>query len=715
MNRVAVEMVDNMASTPYEDSILQAKKIYKEYVSFPAIVDAYLSSESQPEELPEIFNVNAVWRQNNLARQAEDRFKTSSLIKIVDTNIIPLESSTFPMLTQSLLECPSPSGKFQAIIIPSTDTVGDSKGHILQIYSKQACIQSFYLAKSHGPVSVGNIFSGMCWSTEEDKIIYAAEKKRAKSRSFFSENSSECDVTPGREYEYYEHWGEQMQDCFSPEIFVLNRVREEVRVFGNLPEGYSFGHPILTDKNSIVCIGVMNEPFRLGLFGCFNRTGYLFHIAIDESFCDRLGEKGRLAFEPRYCPEKDLLVYLDHPLQGPNMAECRVMMINWRTKQLNIVVESPSSTSSGIRGLFCYSLPRNCFSTDGSHMFLSSYNNTSLDIYSVDLLTRRITPITNEPGTWKLLDVCQDLLLASVSTPSKPPQLLVCLFYEGFINKWVRITNHNGTNRFEQLKWEVRQFSVSDTSEPIDAILVHPFDFPKEKKPPLFVFLHGGPNIPCTAQFIFWTSCLPLLGFMCLVPNFRGTLGYSRSSIRSLIGKLGRQDVDDVHRTVEHVLSEGLCDPERVVCYGGSHGGFLAAHLLGQFPKVYKAAAVRNPVFNLASIVGVTDIPDWCYLVCGYEYSHDSILSAEVLDSMLSKSPNVYAKDVQGSLLIFLGERDCRVPNSQGLAYFRLLKSLGKDIKILSYPKSCHSLNEANIETDMFVNGISFILESISL
>lgn len=47
----------------------------------------------------------------------------------------------------------------------------------------------------------------------------------------------------------------------------------------------------------------------------------------------------------------------------------------------------------------------------------------------------------------------------------------------------------------------------------------------------------------------------------------------------------------------------GLVDSARVSVIGGSHGGFLTGHLVGQHPSRFRCAGLRNPVLNIALMV----------------------------------------------------------------------------------------------------------------
>jgi acylaminoacyl-peptidase len=75
-------------------------------------------------------------------------------------------------------------------------------------------------------------------------------------------------------------------------------------------------------------------------------------------------------------------------------------------------------------------------------------------------------------------------------------------------------------------------------------------------------------------------------------------------SIASLLTPVGSLDVEDITMAAtNHVL-----DASRVGICGGSHGGFLTGHCCGQHPDLFKAAVMRNPVTNVATMTTATDI-----------------------------------------------------------------------------------------------------------
>lgn len=62
-------------------------------------------------------------------------------------------------------------------------------------------------------------------------------------------------------------------------------------------------------------------------------------------------------------------------------------------------------------------------------------------------------------------------------------------------------------------------------------------------------------------------------------------VGAGQDGVDFLLGKISDTDVKDVQfALVECLKKMPYLDPEKVVLYGGSHGGFLVTHLSAQYP-----------------------------------------------------------------------------------------------------------------------------------
>ena len=81
----------------------------------------------------------------------------------------------------------------------------------------------------------------------------------------------------------------------------------------------------------------------------------------------------------------------------------------------------------------------------------------------------------------------------------------------------------------------------------------------------------------------------------------------------------------------------------QVFGFGGSHGGFLIAHLAGQRPSMLAGAVIRNAAFDIVPKVGVSDIPDWNFVEAlgqkDFLWSQNLCLTPEEIDGMCDASP----------------------------------------------------------------------------
>ncbi|KAI3814323.1 hypothetical protein L1987_19074 [Smallanthus sonchifolius] len=227
------------------------------------------------------------------------------------------------------------------------------------------------------------------------------------------------------------------------------------------------------------------------------------------------------------------------------------------------------------------------------------------------------------------------------------------------------------------LQLDILKIPVKNVSEnlkegarkPIEAIYVSSKS-KHEYCDPLIVILHGGPHGVSLSSFSKTSGFLASIGYSLLIVNYRGSLGFGEEALQSLLGKIGSQDVNDVLTSVDHAVDMGLANPSKITVLGGSHGGFLTTHLIGQAPDRFAAAAVRNPVCNLALMVGTSDIPDWCFVetfgTSGL-FSYTEAPSPKLLSFFHEKSPISHVSKVKTPTLFLLGAKDLRVPVTNGM------------------------------------------------
>ncbi len=70
-------------------------------------------------------------------------------------------------------------------------------------------------------------------------------------------------------------------------------------------------------------------------------------------------------------------------------------------------------------------------------------------------------------------------------------------------------------------------------------------------------------------------------------------LGFQHTSAYSIL--LSRCSPATHFASSRQAVDAGIADPKRAAVVGGSHGGFLTGHLLGQHPDAFRLGVLRNP------------------------------------------------------------------------------------------------------------------------
>ena len=226
-----------------------------------------------------------------------------------------------------------------------------------------------------------------------------------------------------------------------------------------------------------------------------------------------------------------------------------------------------------------------------------------------------------------------------------------------------------------------------------DGTVIEGFYFPPlaggDTPPPLVVQIHGGPRSSDQFGQWKWSRYVPVLaaeGYGVLWVNYRGGTGYGDDFMRGMLGGHFAEADRDVLTGVDHLVTSGLADPERMIVSGWSAGGHMTNRLITQTDRfaaaMSGAGAVDWAMHHLTSDVRgarrlMFDADVWA------EGAYDR---AFVPQSLLR---DLHA--VTTPTLIFAGEDDERVHPSQSIMLYQALRNLGVETRLYLVPGEEHS------------------------
>lgn len=231
--------------------------------------------------------------------------------------------------------------------------------------------------------------------------------------------------------------------------------------------------------------------------------------------------------------------------------------------------------------------------------------------------------------------------------------------------------------------WE--RFEIERAGYTIEAWLLTPPDFDPNKRYPVILDVHGGPQGFYGYTFTPWQQILATNGFLVVMSNPRGSGSYGREFAQAVLQDWGGEDFKDLMTVLDTVLERPYADRERTGIWGYSYGGYMTAWTIGQTDR-FKAAVCGAPCFDLVSMYGTSDISHTFGELEWGGRPH------EIPEKFAAQSPSTFAHRATTPTLIIHGEEDERCPIGQGEQMFIALLKAGCEVEFVRYPGGSHGM-----------------------
>lgn len=169
---------------------------------------------------------------------------------------------------------------------------------------------------------------------------------------------------------------------------------------------------------------------------------------------------------------------------------------------------------------------------------------------------------------------------------------------------------------------------------------------------PLLVMVHGGPWGSWNAWTWRWNpNPFVAAGFAVLLPDPAISTGYGQDMIDRGELELGGAPYTDILALVDQTVARPDIDEERTALAGGSYGGYMANWMAGHTKNRFRCIVTHASLWNVDSMGRTTDNESW---------------EAAMREQIAVYSPHRFASAIEVPMLVIHGDRDYRVPISQG-------------------------------------------------
>lgn len=326
---------------------------------------------------------------------------------------------------------------------------------------------------------------------------------------------------------------------------------------------------------------------------------------------------------------------------------------------------------------------------DSKALVFESERKGTNQLFRIELENNSLAQVSSGRFNWSLSAFLDDGTMLTTKTTMLRPAELYALTLADSTD---RVLTHINDDVFSTLKMPVieERYVEATDGEKIHCWVIHPaeFDPQSDKKWPLLTYCQGGPQGQIGQSFSYrWNfHLMAAQGYVVVAPNRRGLPGFGRQWNDQISGDWGGQAMKDILSATDSMLAESYIDPARVGAVGASFGGYTVYWLMGNAGDRFCSMIAHCGVFNLESMYGSTEELFFVNWDLGGPYW----TSPEALSKYQAFSPHRFAGNWKTPLLVIHGEKDFRVPVTQGMEAFTAAQTQGVPSRFLYFPNEGH-------------------------
>ncbi|MGQ7870027.1 alpha/beta fold hydrolase [Sunxiuqinia sp. sy24] len=487
----------------------------------------------------------------------------------------------------------------------------------------------------------------------------------------------------------YRHW-DSWHDYTYNHIFIAEYGNEVISEGKDILEGQKYDSP---DKPFDGLDQVVWSPDgKQIVYSCKKLTGKAYSLStntdlyrydLETGSTENLTEENKgYDKSPLFSPDGTKLAWTSMARDGYEADQTRLFVMNLKTGEKTNYSEGWEQHAGHLS-----------WSRNSQAIYFISNIHATDEIYRLNLKKAEISRLTDGVHNYQsVVEMPNGKLLAQKVSMSQPAELYLVNSKTGK-DESLTTVNKGLLDQLEMGKVEERWVKTIDDKD-MHLWVIYPPHFDPNKKYPTLLYCQGGPQGTVSQ---FWSTrwnfqMMAANGYIVVAPNRRGLPGFGMEWLEQISKDYGGLNIQDYLVAIDELAKEPYVDEDRLGAVGASYGGFSVNYLAGHHEGRFNAFISHCGIFNFDQMYVTTEemwFENWD--IGGPYWDKNN----QVAQRSYSFSPHLFVEKWDTPILVIHGEKDFRIPYTQGMGAFNAAVLRDVPAQFLYFPEESHWVTSA--------------------